>query len=127
MSRLLQQIHQTPRARLRGEGNDSSLLARPSGASGAVNIRLEIIGLVDLDNRVDVINVDSSCRDICCDQDPDTSRGELLQVPGSTSLIQITVQTHSLNTVIIEKIAQFFGKRPGPGEHQNLPGALCEL
>ena len=92
-----------------------------------MHIRLKVIGLVHLNDSVNVIDVNSSCCHIGGNKNVHATRGELLQVAGSPRLVQITVKTDGGNTVVVQVVRKLLSEGASPGEHQHLAGTLSKL
>ena len=73
-------------------GDDVTGTACARCASGAMEICLVLCGRIDVHNQLDVIDVNSPCRDICGDQNKHIASGELGQVAVASRLRQIAVQ-----------------------------------
>src|SRR5439155_9578731 len=63
------------------EGQRNSGCSRSRGPADAMNIILGVVRKLVIDDMRDVFNVDSSCDDVCSDQDPDPSFVEIRQGP----------------------------------------------
>jgi hypothetical protein len=122
-----QQLVHAALARAVDERHDGALLARATGAAGAVQVRLVLVRRIRLDHQGDVVDVDAASRDIRCHQHVDATAGQHLQVAGTARLVEVAVQRRGRDAGIVEHVGELLGERAGAGEDQGLAVACGEL
>ena len=88
--------------------------------------RLVLGWRIDVDNKLDVIDMDATCGNICCHQNFDSARRELGKVALASILRQVAVQFNRRNTCLIQLLDKLLGAVLRSGEQQRSIGTRCQ-
>ena len=103
------------------ERERSSGSASSCGSADAMNISFGVIGKLIIDHMRDVCNVDTTCGDVCSNEDPDPSSVEIRQAPFSPFLSSVRVDCIRRNSFQGKMAHQAFGPVLGSREYQRSP------